>query len=100
MIAACVILKGTPTGGGGTGGVPVADFSLPVMAGPVGTIFPFVDRSTNVPTAWAWTVNGFAYSNMQNPSFYASSQGIFNVQLTASNSFGSNTSPVHSFFVS
>ena len=53
----------------------------------------FFDTSTNSPTSWSWTFPGGtpATSTLQNPVVTYSAGGVFNVTLTATNAYGSNT---------
>ena len=98
MIAAAIVV-GSPGGGGIGPSAPNASFLLPVVTAYVGNTVPFIDTSSGGPTSWAWTVNGASFSNGQNPGYYCAHQGLFNVQLTASNSIGSSTAPVQTFQV-
>ena len=72
---------------------PVADFTasdtLPVC---VGTQIQFTDLSTSA-TSWAWTFPGGtpATSSQQNPLITYNTPGVYDVQLIASNGFGSDT---------
>ncbi len=57
----------------------------------------FTDLSTNIPSAWAWTVTpsaGVVYtagtSTSQNPSIQFNNAGTYTIQLTASNIAGSD----------
>jgi PKD repeat protein len=73
----------------------------------------FTDTSTGTPTAWAWDFGDGTVSNVKNPPAHTyTSPGIKNVQLTVTNSGGSDTithqvqantvcpSPISSFTVS
>lgn len=70
---------------------PVADF-VPVDAviNQFGTV-DFEDRSTNTPTSWLWTRDGVGFSILQNPTLYFENPGTFTIELTATNSFGSDS---------
>jgi PKD repeat protein len=51
----------------------------------------FSDQSSGA-TAWAWDFgDGSGQSNLQNPSYVYSVIGSYTVTLTATNSFGSNS---------
>ena len=52
----------------------------------------FTDSSTGSPTAWSWTLRGYAhYSTAQNPSHTYTGAGTYTVALTAYNQYGNNT---------
>ena len=53
----------------------------------------FTDQSTNTPTSWSWTFPGGTpgSSTLQNPSIIYNTPGVYNVTLTATNQYGSNT---------
>jgi len=59
----------------------------------VGTTVQFTDSSSNYPTSWQWAFPGGtpSYSTAQNPSVYYGTDGIYDVTLSSSNSFGLNT---------
>lgn len=67
--------------------IPAADFSYS-FTGLTGT---FTDLSTNTPTSWAWDFGDGGTSTVQNPSHAFAVDGDYNVCLTASNAYGSNT---------
>ncbi len=58
---------------------------------PAGGVVNYTDNSTNNPTSWQWSFPGGtpATSTQQNPSVTYSSNGIYDVALVVSNSFGS-----------
>ncbi|MFC2113865.1 PKD domain-containing protein, partial [Bacteroidota bacterium] len=68
---------------------PVADFEMDSSADP--KIY-FIDKTTNIPTSWAWDFddNG-ATSALQNPDYTFSENGSYKVCLTSTNANG-NTS--------
>ena len=69
---------------------PVASFDAPAVC--QGTAMSFADVSTNVPTSWSWDFgDGTGTSNLQNPSYTYATGGNYNVTLTATNAFGSDT---------
>lgn len=53
----------------------------------------FDDLSSNNPTAWDWTFAGGtpATSTLENPSVTYTADGVYDVTLTVTNSFGSDT---------
>ncbi len=65
---------------------PTAAFSY--TGDPVVT---FTDLSTNSPTSWAWTFGDGGTSTLQNPVHTYTTNGTYNVCLTATNLAGSNT---------
>ncbi|MCX6257182.1 MAG: PKD domain-containing protein [Bacteroidia bacterium] len=72
---------------------PDASFSYNDGSAP---LIYFYDESsslaTNSPTSWYWVYNDNGYtSTSQNPVYTFSTNGIFNVCLTASNNMGSST---------
>lgn len=67
--------------------LPSADFSHTNT----GLTFTFTDLSTNDPTSWAWTFGDGAVSSIQNPSHAYAIGGTYEVCLTATNGYGSNT---------
>jgi PKD repeat protein len=99
-----VTLTATNSGGSNTKSV-TAYITVNVCAAPVaafsgyptticeGQAVIFVDQSTNAPTSWAWTFTGGApaVSGLQNPVVSYATAGVYNVSLTATNSFGNNT---------
>jgi bacillolysin len=68
---------------------PVADFTADVTSTCNGNV-TFSDLSTNGPTSWLWNFGDGNTSNLQNPSHTYSTNGTFTVQLTATNSYGSD----------
>lgn len=76
------------------GGVvpPVANFSGSPTSVNIGDTVAFTDLSTNSPTSWSWAFAGGtpATSTVQNPSVVYNTAGTYNVDLTATNSAGSD----------
>ncbi|WP_258103483.1 PKD domain-containing protein [Marinoscillum sp. MHG1-6] len=70
---------------------PVADFSADVTSVEEGEPVTFTDLSTNNPTSWDWEFTGGtpSASTDQNPVIVYSSEGTYQVQLTATNADGS-----------
>lgn len=72
---------------------PVADFEADNVNIFVSESVKFKDLSQNLPTEWEWFFQGGTpeTSRMQNPTVSYSNSGTFDVTLTATNEFGSNT---------
>lgn len=71
---------------------PITDFTADVVTVPVGGAVNFTDLSTNAPTSWSWTFGGgAAASTLQNPAITFNTVGTYDVSLTATNAFGSDT---------
>jgi PKD repeat protein len=70
---------------------PVADFTGIPTSGSAPLSVVFSDASTNTPTSWAWDFGDGATSTSQNPTHSYATSGVYTVQLTASNTAGSNT---------
>ena len=75
---------------------PIADFeadntTLCIDSGPV--VINFSDLTSGVPESWSWSFVGGtpATSSDQNPSITYNTEGAYQVELTATNSFGSDT---------
>ena len=86
---------------GTDGNDPMADFSAdPQGTNPGGTI-QFTDESMGNPETWEWTFQGGtpATSNEQNPQVTYNNYGTFDVTLTISNTFGSDTETKTDFIV-
>ena len=67
---------------------PAALFTFDDSADPA---ISFTDLSTNAPTAWVWTFGDGGGSTVADPSHTYSTNGTFNVCLTASNLAGDDT---------
>jgi len=84
----------TSNGCQGSGATPVTDFTANVTTIPVGGAVNFTDLSTNNPTSWSWTFTGGTppSSTVENPTAITyNTAGTYDVSLTATNSFGSDT---------
>ena len=71
---------------------PIANFSADKTNICVGMTVNFTDLSTFVPSSWSWTFQGGtpSTSTAQNPSVTYNTAGTYSVQLTATNSNGSD----------
>ena len=70
---------------------PGTDFSVDVDTTCTG-IVNFTDQSTNGPTSWLWDFgDSGSGSTLQNPSYIYTSNGLYTVELTATNIIGSNS---------
>jgi PKD repeat protein len=86
----------TATGCDGTvspGCAPVAAFRANLRSACVGTPVRFTDLSTGPPTTWQWNFPGGspATDTSANPSVTYAQAGVYDVILSISNSFGSQT---------
>jgi PKD repeat protein len=70
---------------------PGASFLADVTQGSNPLTVQFTDSSTSSPTSWSWSFGDGVTSTLQNPSHTYTSDGTFTVQLTATNSGGSNS---------
>ena len=73
--------------------IPVADFTADITTVNKGGSVQFTDVSIGNPTSWAWAFTGGtpATSTAQNPAVTYNTVGTFTVELTATNSTGSDT---------
>lgn len=72
---------------------PVTDFSANVTTINSSNSVIFTDHSLYIPTSWSWNFEGGtpATSNAQNPTVFYFTPGVYDVSLTAENSFGHNS---------
>ncbi|OPY36823.1 MAG: PKD domain protein [Methanoregulaceae archaeon PtaU1.Bin059] len=72
---------------------PVAAFTSDVQSGSAPLTVQFTDDSTNTPTSWAWDFenDGIVDSAEQNPSHVYDTPGTYTVNLTVTNSAGSDS---------
>ncbi|MBI3260271.1 MAG: PKD domain-containing protein [Ignavibacteriae bacterium] len=72
---------------------PTAAFTATPLQGCVPLTVNFTDQSTDSPTSWNWDFknDGSVTSTSQNSSYTYTVPGTYSVQLTASNSSGSNS---------
>lgn len=75
------------------GCTPIASFSSDVRSICSGQSVQFADESPGVPASWSWTFQGGspATSTQQNPTVVFPTNGIFDIGLTVTNSFGNTT---------
>ncbi|UII32118.1 GEVED domain-containing protein [Fulvivirga ulvae] len=80
---------------------PVAAFTVSATNITPGQSITFSDQSTGTPTAWSWSFPGGtpATSTEQNPTVTYSSPGSYNVELTVTNTNGSNTKTAANFII-
>jgi agmatine/peptidylarginine deiminase/PKD repeat protein len=78
---------------------PVADFSASTTTVQVGETIQFIDSSLNTPTSWEWSFEGGAplSSSIQNPIVTYNTPGIYKVNLSVSNSEGTDSISKSSF---
>ena len=57
----------------------------------IGNSITFTDFSSNIPTTWAWIFGDGTTSSQQNPLHSYTTAGTFTVQLTVTNSAGTNS---------
>lgn len=77
----------------GSGPSPVTNFSANQTAFCNSGIVAFTDQTTNTPTAWSWNFPGAtpSTSTQQNPTVNYTTPGVYDVTLTTTNTYGSNT---------
>ncbi|MBW6460243.1 MAG: S8 family serine peptidase [Bacteroidales bacterium] len=71
---------------------PVADFVTEITTIMPGTSIQFLDKTAGVPNTWAWEFTGGNpyLSGQPNPTVLYANEGVYNVSLAATNSFGMN----------
>ncbi|WP_051568450.1 M4 family metallopeptidase [Crocinitomix catalasitica] len=69
---------------------PVANFTSNTTTTCDGLVH-FVDLTTNAPTEWDWDFGDGNISSLQNPSHTYDAEGVYTVQLRATNLIGENT---------
>jgi PKD repeat protein len=77
---------------------PTAAFTASPTTGSAPLLVSFTDTSTGLPTSWAWDFGDSGTSTTQNPTHTFSANGVYTVQLTATNAEGS-TSTTHAITV-
>jgi len=78
---------------GPVGIAPVAEFTMSETTGTVPLYVQFKSTSLHAPTKWAWDFNGDGVtdSTQAEPGFTFQTPGTYNVKLTVTNEFGSNS---------
>ncbi|WP_048180706.1 PGF-pre-PGF domain-containing protein [Methanosarcina siciliae] len=84
---------------------PVADFFSPEVNDlidfgesiPTNKTVSFTDNSTGSPTSWLWDFGDGDTSTAQNPEHVYSARGGYTVNLTVTNSIGSNTTSKYGY---
>jgi hypothetical protein len=69
---------------------PVADFTATPITGTIPLTVDFTDTSSGSPNSWNWSFGDGEYSIEQDPVHTYSTYGTHSVNLTVSNSVGSN----------
>ncbi|MBK7172095.1 MAG: PKD domain-containing protein [Bacteroidales bacterium] len=77
---------------------PVAGFTASSTTTAINSTVTFSDQSANIPTSWSWSFTpgtvifmGGTDASSQNPQVQFTSIGTYDVTLTVTNAFGSNT---------
>jgi uncharacterized protein (TIGR02145 family) len=70
---------------------PSAAFTAEPTSGAAPLAVNFTDQSTNTPTSWQWSFGDGGTSTQQNPAQTYQNPGSYTVQLTVTNSYGSDT---------
>lgn len=70
---------------------PVAKFTVDQRIGKAPFIVKFEDLSLNNPTSWHWQFGDGGTSDEQHPIHVYKYEGVYNVTLTVSNMYGSDT---------
>ena len=73
------------------GAKPVADFTVDSRSGTAPFTVKFTDLSTGNPTTWSWDFGDGTTSTEQNPGHVYQKEGAYDVTLTVSNAFGTDT---------
>lgn len=71
---------------------PVVDFSASTLSGCAPLEVQFTDESSNEPESWSWIFEGGnpSASTEKNPVVVYENEGMYDVQLSVSNSFGTS----------
>jgi PKD repeat protein len=70
---------------------PIAEFTVDNRQGKAPFVVQFRDLSAGNPTSWSWEFGDGTGSSEQNPSHTYPYEGAYDVRLTVSNGFGSDT---------
>jgi PKD repeat protein len=87
------------TDGTSTGTAPIAHFYGSPTSGYAPLTVSFTDMSQNNPTSWNWNFPGGtpSSSTQVNPTVTYYNPGLYNVSLTTSNAFGSDTETQYNY---
>jgi len=70
---------------------PAAGFAWAPVSPQIGQLVEFTDLSTGDPTSWLWGFGDGGTSTQQNPAHTYSAAGTYDVSLTVTNTWGSDT---------
>jgi len=70
---------------------PVAEFKADRQVGKAPFVVHFTDLSNGNPTTWSWEFGDGTGSNDQNPSHIYMNEGAYDVRLTVTNQYGSDS---------
>jgi len=70
---------------------PVADFRADRQIGKAPFVVHFIDASNGNPTSWSWEFGDGTGSNEQNPNHIYMNEGAYDVRLTVTNQYGSDS---------
>ena len=70
---------------------PIAEFTVDSRQGKAPFVVQFRDLSAGNPTSWSWEFGDGTGSSVQNPSHTYPYEGAYDVRLTVSNQFGSDS---------
>ena len=70
---------------------PIAEFTVDSRQGKAPFIVKFRDLSAGNPTSWLWEFGDGSTSSEQNPTHLYPFEGSYDVRLTVSNQFGTDT---------
>ena len=73
------------------GSAPVANFTGTPTNIIAGNSVSFTDQSSNTPTSWSWNFGDGGSATNYNPTHTYTTAGTYNVSLTVTNSFGTDT---------
>ena len=74
-----------------SGDTPIASFTASTTSGSAPLTVNFTDQSSNGPTSWLWNFGDGGTSTQQNPEHTYDNAGFYTVNLTVTNSYGSDT---------
>ena len=72
-------------------GQVVADFSATPISGCAPLVVQFTDNSAGSPSSWSWDFGNGNSATQKNPVVTYNNPGVYSVQLTVSNTSGSNS---------